>query len=192
MALYSGYQSPRVIHAGAMKKCALYRVVHLESGRDYVGISVNYQRRWAEHRRAALNESQLAFHRALRKYGPESFSWKVIALASCFSGGITLEKMARHLGLGYYNLTEGGEGASGVIWSKESRQKLSAYRTGKLMTTEAKAKISVALVGNDRRKGKPASVETKAKMSAARKGRPAWNRGRKVPRKVSPTCKVPH
>lgn len=92
-------------------KCALYRVVHVQSGKDYVGISVKPKKRWYEHRRLAKKgQRRQHFHNALAKYGPDAFEWHIVAWCSCFSGAQMLERLARAMGLGHYNKTMGGEG----------------------------------------------------------------------------------
>lgn len=60
------------------------------------------------------------------------------------------------------NLTDGGEGPSGMVLSEESRGKMSASRTGKALSVEHRANISAAKIG------KPVSDEARAKMSAAK------------------------
>lgn len=66
------------------------------------------------------------------------------------------------------NLTDGGEGLSGIIRSEETRQKMSDSRKRRkpvLHTEETKRKISEV------RKGKPRSEETKRKISAGNSGK---------------------
>jgi hypothetical protein len=150
-------------------KCALYRVVHRDSGRDYVGVSSQPEVRWVQHQRSARAGSRTRFHRALHKYGLEAFDWKVIAWASCFKGAATLEKMARHLGMGLFNMTSGGEGVPGLVWSQESREKQSRSKTGTRWswTPEARARWK----GNRSMLGRKHSPETKRKISEALKAR---------------------
>lgn len=159
-----------------MRKCALYRVVHIESGMDYVGISVQPHVRWKQH--IQCKDEKGFFHRALRKYGADAFTWRVISWASCLKGAQTLERMARHLGMGKYNLTMGGEGTIGWKHSEETRSLLSSQKLGKPrkpFTDEHKARISRALKGKPKAaaqtpfKGKQHSVETKARISASLK-----------------------
>jgi group I intron endonuclease len=79
-----------------------------------------------------------------------------------------------------YNLQTGGLGGSqkGLIFSEESRAKLSAAKKGnqnmlgKSHSEETKAKMSAASKGNQNTLGKSHSEESKAKMSAAQKARP--------------------
>lgn len=69
------------------------------------------------------------------------------------------------------NMTNGGEGVSGVVMSAEARAKMSAAKLGKPSWNKGKewpavvrAKVSLGLTG------KTASAETRAKMSAAHQG----------------------
>ena len=85
------------------------------------------------------------------------------------------------------NLTNGGEGASGVIPSEETRKKLSDANkgrpTGRNMTgsngtmygrkhsDESKKKMSLKALGNKNNTGYKTSEETKRKLSEANKGK---------------------
>jgi hypothetical protein len=66
------------------------------------------------------------------------------------------------------NITNGGEGTSGVKRSLETRRKMSASKIGNKNG-----------IGNKSRRGMKASAVAIAKMSASRKGRPAWSKGKK-------------
>jgi group I intron endonuclease len=152
------------------RKCALYRITHRQSGKDYVGISVEYKARWAEHKRASRQGGTRCpkLYNALRKHGPDAFDWKVIAWARNFEAGCKLERMARHLGLGdAYNCTDGGEGVVGLKMSEKTREILRKANTGRVHSEETKRRIS------DGNKGKVVSDSTKSLLSAARKGIPA-------------------
>lgn len=63
------------------------------------------------------------------------------------------------------NLTDGGEGVSGLIHTDEVRNKLSASLKGRIISTEAKSKMSKS------RKGIPKSEEHRKKLSNALKGK---------------------
>lgn len=69
------------------------------------------------------------------------------------------------------NLTAGGEGQSGKIYTAEERARISQARKGMKMSPEARANMSASLIGNKNRLGIPHSDEIKAKISAASKGR---------------------
>ena len=64
------------------------------------------------------------------------------------------------------NLTDGGDGVTGLLHTPETRAKLSMAQRGKKASQEARKNMSAAGVG---RKFSP---ETRAKISAASKGRP--------------------
>lgn len=168
------------------RKCALYRVIHRESGKDYVGISVNPERRWRRHKRDARLGHGFAFHAALRKHGPESFDWRILSYSSV-KGCKILEKIAIHLGMGVYNLTSGGDGINDLPPEVELRRTLAhkaavaapeyraAQRSRKLgvaASAEHRSAISKAMVGNQNMLGKTLPTEVRQKMSASRTGLP--------------------
>jgi NUMOD3 motif len=185
--------------ANAERPCELYRITHRESGKDYVGITTcGAKARWGSHISRARNGSATHFHRALVAYGPEAFDWKVIARARNAECGKELERMARHLGMGAYNLTMGGEGL--LDPSPETRAKMRASHLGqrrgphseetkaKIRAAQARpdvrAKVLAAITGRPvseksiaalvaRSKGRIVSAETRAKISAAQRGRKA-------------------
>ena len=79
------------------------------------------------------------------------------------------------------NVTDGGDGFSGLIFSKERREKISAVHKGKIVSEETRAKLSQAVKGIIRsdeyrakmsiaKKGHSVSEETRIKMSVAKKG----------------------
>lgn len=144
-----------------MKSGYLYRVVHRESGRDYVGITVSPKLRWYKHVTNANTGSKLYFHNAIRKYGKDAFDWQIIAKTSSLKSAAILEKMARFLGTGHYNMTDGGEGSSGRVTTDESRVRYSLAKLGKKKSPEHIAKMRLFRH----------TEEAKAAMSIARKGR---------------------
>lgn len=93
-----------------------------------------------------------------------------------------LIKMFRELGHKLVNITDGGEGASGVKMSEEQKQKIREdHRTrdyATIFTPEARAKII------NTHTGKHVSVETRRKMSEAGKGRPVSAETREKFRKI--------
>jgi len=69
----------------------------------------------------------------------------------------------RKLGFPLCNQTDGGEGASGVVHSAESRAKMAEKRRGKKLSAEQRIKLSASM------KGHKVSDETRAKLSRAHK-----------------------
>lgn len=176
-------------------KCVLYRVVHRESGKDYVGISTAYEQRWQHHKADAARGGKTScpkFHRALRKYGPDAFDWKVLAWTSCFSGAAVLEQLAIALGMGALNLTKGGEGSIGKVLSAESRAKISAAGKGRIpknkgvpCSEQTKAKLRVSSAGRTHNRGRIHTLEAKANIQAAARRRQGVLRTEDEKKKIS-------
>jgi len=168
----------------------VYEAKNKINGKRYVGkTSRSLEVRREEHLKNSRSGSDLYFHRALRKYKPETFEWRV--LMSCKneddlnkSERICI-KMLKTKVLGGYNLTDGGEGAFGYSHSAETKAKMSAAQKGR-KHVRSKAychKMRLAKMGNcpsleTREKlrqaqlGKKIPIEVRAKMSAAHKGIP--------------------
>ena len=70
------------------------------------------------------------------------------------------------------NLTDGGEGTIGRVYSAEHRAKISEGNKGKTHSAETKQKMSEARKGRKPNLNKTLSAETKAKISATHKGKP--------------------
>jgi len=88
----------------------------------------------------------------------------------------------KDLGTGIlYNLTDGGDGASGLSHSEESKIKMSGAKKGKSQSEETRRKMSEANRGeNHPNYGKTLSEETRKKMSEAKK-----NQSEETRRKIS-------
>jgi hypothetical protein len=84
------------------------------------------------------------------------------------------------------NLTDGGDGCSGLIFSEESKRRISERISGegnpfygKKHSDETKKKISEALTGKiGPNKGRKFSDESRKKMSEAKKGKVPHNKGK--------------
>ena len=63
------------------RKMICYVAIHKDSGRRYVGITKRgLKTRRSQHERDATNKrSDVLFHDALREYGEDAFTWKVVA-----------------------------------------------------------------------------------------------------------------
>jgi hypothetical protein len=71
----------------------------------------------------------------------------------------------KDMGVPLCNMTDGGEGISGLVHSDEARAAISAARTGKKATPETRAKISEA------NKNRVYTPEARANNAAAQKGK---------------------
>ncbi len=87
------------------------------------------------------------------------------------------------------NLTEGGEGPSGVIRNEAYRQRVSERFKGRLRSEESRKRQSESIRGEKNhlygrtglahpKTGKTMSLETRQRQSDALRGRDSWNRGK--------------
>ena len=149
----------------------LYLVIHNSSGKCYVGNTTNdIESRWIKHKSDARNAHGTYFTRAIRKYGPEAFSWNVIETHNShkelLEAEIFMIAYLRGIGADLYNLTDGGEGTAGIKVSQETREKLRAAKLGKPrkpFSDQARHNMSLAALGRLH------TPETRAKMSLSRR-----------------------
>ena len=145
----------------------IYIGTNTVNSKQYVGQSINdpHKDRIKAHKLA--NGKTRLFHRAIRKYGFENFTWKVIHYPGASQealNAIEQWQIAKRntLSPDRYNLTTGGN-------------------QGGSPSSETRAKLSKALKGKpSHNKGRIHSAETRAKMSEARKGKPAPNKGKRL------------
>lgn len=122
----------------------LYVVTNLVNDKQYVGITVDYKRRWREH---CTGHGSKLVYQAIKKYGIENIEFTVICkgteayVKEMEVRAILMLKTMAHSG---YNLTEGGEGSPGVKLSNETRKKMRDSHkgtTGQKMLEATKQKI---------------------------------------------------
>lgn len=155
----------------------VYLAVNLVNGKRYVGKTVG---RMYVRRRSHIRESVSvgrrqcrAFHSALRKYGVGSFKWSVLYVSDDERKLHRAEKryirrlMAK--APNGYNLTDGGEGVSGMAVSEKTRALLSLAGKGRVMPVEVRLKLSRLKKG--KKTGQKHSLATRLKMSLAHKGK---------------------
>lgn len=174
-----------------------YVALNINTLKQYVGITKQpLLKRWKNHcDRARTNPTSL-FHRSIAKHGTESFILSVVSegISREDIGEVERLMIAEHdsyytTGHGY-NLTLGGEGASGRTLSIEVRQRISEKKTGRKHTEQTKQRIRQALLTaplhghrvphteeaklrmSAAHTGKRLTDETKRKMSLARAGKP--------------------
>jgi len=136
----------------------IYVIRHKISGKSYVGLSLDINKRWKSHK-SPKPTSKSAIHAAIRKYGVDAFQFEILELCSQHELESRECHWINHLETFRtgYNLTSGGEMGREV--SEETKQKLSAATSGKKLGPRPEAvkkKISEA------HKGRPVSAETRA------------------------------
>ena len=155
------------------KLCGIYLLTHIETGRKYVGQSVDINKRWQVH---ARGRSDTHLGRAISIYGWHSFSKEVISICEKDQLNDSESKFVLLHGCmspNGFNLTTGG---GQFELSKESKEKMSAVRTGKKFTDQTKSNMKAAQ--NNRSAewaekiakcgiGRVASAETRKKIGAA-------------------------
>ena len=143
------------------------------------------EERWKQHIRESNREGGWEWNtplgNAIKKYGKDSF--QVFVLEECSSETEMKQKeiwlirerksLASETG---YNLTLGGDGRLGYKLSKETKRKIGEGNLGKIMSDDAKAKMSIA--AKKRCVGKPSPMDGKKhtddalkKISESSKGR---------------------
>lgn len=108
----------------------IYKIENKEDGKVYIGLTIQgYKKRYRKHLSDARNRCEFYLHRAIAKYGPESFELTLIE--SCNDMSELKERESfwishyssndRDKG---YNLTEGGDGTVGKRHSEETKAKI--------------------------------------------------------------------
>ena len=114
----------------------VYKATNKINGMSYIGLTkMTIDKRAACHKHSANSGSGTYFHNAIRKYGFDNFSWKVVAYCKSEEEMRQIEydliKYYKHIGC--YNLADGGSGGYVVPDHQrdEWRAKLSAARKGR-------------------------------------------------------------
>ena len=167
----------------------IYKLIHRESGKVYIGQSKHLKRRLSEHRGCESKEnhkgSQSVIRRAIKKYGFDAFDFEIVLYCE---EGEYMDLMETKLIQFYdcmvpkgYNVRDGG---NKIFISEEGRKKISKANSGRILTEEHKKKLSESgkkyNLNNPRNgdwckklsvsmSGKSKSDDTKKKMSEHRK-----------------------
>lgn len=126
----------------------IYAVRNLNNGKYYIGKTTEtMKKRKSVHEALAKRDfPKTAFHRALKKYELESFSWRVVVeesdveLLNCFEiyAIVFLDSRVPE----GYNITQGGDGASGFVRSIQDKQKKSGAAKRQWQSEEHRRRIS--------------------------------------------------
>lgn len=153
--------------------CTLYRIVHVATGREYIGItSRKASERWTQHKTEARRGKSTSYiHRALRKYGIEAFSFEPLRKLPDWDAALAAECAEIAARKPAFNMSKGGEGTKGCKQSEETKAKRAAKLRGKTMSPEARELIRLSALGNQRGLGTKRTPETRAKMRLTWLGR---------------------
>lgn len=154
----------------------IYLVTNEINGKQYVGKTrCRLLSRWHKHVCSAKRGSPYALHKAIRKYGPNSFSIASIFVADTEDTLSQAERLfigalgtARH----GYNLTSGGEGASGYRHTEIALERMRNAKLGKKQTQAAIDNRAEALrLSWLTRERRPMANEIRKKISVSLTGR---------------------
>lgn len=177
-------------------KYHIYIITNTINAKQYVGITKNLNRRWKEHK--STQGGCVALYEAISKYGVENFVFTHIADAFNFESACDIERIliVQHntKAPNGYNLTDGGDGVSGVYRSEEVKKRMSDAQKGKKgkpHTDEFKKSLSDRVSGEKNpmfgktgsknpNYGKKYSDERRKNISNALKGHKSPNKGKKI------------
>lgn len=182
-----------------MKFC-IYKITNLINGKIYIGKTSDINKRWQKHIEIAKLKSPRLYqylHKSINKYGVENFIIEIIEDFLDEQNAFEKEKFwitqlntkDQNIGM---NLTDGGEGTSGLKWSEESRDKIRGpnnHNFGKPIADDIKIKISISVSGEKNGfygkkhsedvilflKNRPISAEIKDIISKNCRGEKQWN-----------------
>lgn len=111
-------------------KFCVYKITNLINNKIYIGKTCNFENRWYEHVRVAKTKEKTSYylHKSINKYGAENFKIEIIENNLTEEQSLEREKFwikilnSKDPNIGM-NLTDGGEGTSGLKWTEESRDK---------------------------------------------------------------------
>ena len=166
----------------------VYIATCLPTGKYYIGKTVKpLTYRWSEHKHAANTAADQCprLHRAMRKYGSDTFVVESLSESSDKQALVELEKLwiilldARAIGM---NLTSGGDGTPGCRRPPMSESLRKAFdRTGKAPWNKGKRgyklrSYNVRYGSDNPFFGRRHSAESKLAMRAAKLGAVPWNK----------------
>lgn len=167
-------------------KGIIYKATNIKNGRSYIGQTIQELGTRKKAHFSEARRSKFYFHKALLKYGKKNFKWTV--LEKCNSKE-ELDEMEFHYIKQFntfrpngYNLTFGGDGTVGYVFTTKDRLKMSNARKGRKMSESARLKLiknHADFSGKNNpmygvtspMKGKNHTEETKIKISKKLKGK---------------------
>lgn len=113
----------------------------------YIGLTIQSLAMRRGHHYYEAGFSELKFHRALRKYGKDNFTWTILKHCSSVEELRVAEQMfIAHFNSFRrgYNETKGGEGSFGRVCQETTKQKIGDANRGRLVTELTRQKLSAA------------------------------------------------
>ena len=143
-----------------MNTSVIYCHINKINGKRYIGKTNNISARWGNEGGAYLygRGKNTIFANAIKKYGWDNFEHIILEDGLTDAEASEREKyyielyktnIAKYGNSFGYNMTDGGEGATGRVISDETREKLRVSHLGYTVSEETKNKISQSLKGRD-------------------------------------------
>lgn len=157
-----------------MLNSGIYKLTHIDTGKNYIGQSKKLNVRLNAHKNCEFKDvtkgSQSVIRRAIHKYGFNSFNYKVLIYCN---PGEFMDLMETKLIKQYnsfvpngYNISSGG---NSVSISEEGKLRISKANTGRIFTQEQKEKLSNSLKEFNVKFGR--SDEWRKNLSIGNKGK---------------------
>jgi len=156
----------------------IYVINNTKNGKVYIGSTVNFEKRWAEHRRTLCKGTHCNSHlqSSWNKHGESVFEFGVLKYVDDLDELLKIEQFwmgrYREEGRELYNIALTATCPMlGRKHSEKSRQQMSTTHTGSTQSKEVRHKISMANEGNQHFLGHKHSEDTKCRMSKSHKGK---------------------
>jgi group I intron endonuclease len=182
---------------------SIYCITNVKNHKKYVGWTTakDPKRRWYGHVKNSKEGSQCLIHKAMRKYGIDVFDFQVVFQSSnktfiqkIMEPYFILSENSHYITGWGYNMTYGGEGTTGLRWSKSQRIAKSKSQLGEKNHNFGKepynkgnkwynnGKEQIFCLPGEQPKGftqgrLPVKESTKKLISSKRQGKEPWNKG---------------
>lgn len=146
----------------------IYKVMNKITKDFYIGFtaSLNPENRFQRHRKNSRIGVASRLYSAMRKYGIENFVFSILEVGENIEYGHKIAEPSYIRWLNpKYNMTIGGDGVVGYIYTKEARENISTSLCGRKLSKQHRIIIS------ERMRGKIVNLDVKKKISNTLSGR---------------------
>lgn len=131
----------------------IYAIINIETNAKYIGQAFDVLARIKDHKLRLKRGADVKYlQAAYDKYGEDKFKYEVLEYCEKDKLDILEQQYIKQFKSNIkpygYNLTSGGQGSRHLVWTEESRKKLSESRKGKPLSNETKQKLSSIMKGN--------------------------------------------
>ena len=111
------------------KVCGIYCIENIINHKKYIGQSADIYSRWKSHQKQARSGDKSYIHNAMRKYGASSFEYSIVeeCLKEDLNERETYWIQFYDTRMNGYNLTMGGEGIKGKVYSECEKEEKRTY-----------------------------------------------------------------